>query len=153
MAGNRQEILDLIPHRPPFLWVDSILELNGEILTTTTTIPDDLELFRGHYPGNPIVPGVLICEAVFQSGALLIAKLIGKTDELKTNVPVLSRITGCRFKRQVLPGDTLVIRVELKERLASAWFIKGVARVNGKVAVQVTFSCTLVPQPTSVELP
>jgi len=146
MSDNKQEILDLIPHRDPFLWVDSIVDFDREQIITTKKIPEDLDLLKGHYPGNPIIPGVLLCEAIFQSGALLIAKMIKTQENLGKQVPVLSRIGNGRFKRQVFPGDSIVIRVELKEKVSSAWFLKGVARVDGKVAVQIEFSCTLVSQ-------
>lgn len=69
-----EEIKKLIPHRPPFLWVDRILSSNETTIETEKDIPKDHEVFQGHYPGNPITPGVLLCEAIFQSGALLMAQ-------------------------------------------------------------------------------
>lgn len=87
-----------------------------------------------------------MCEAVFQSGALYIAKIMKNQRSLSAQVPVLSRISNGRFKRQVVPGDLISIRVELKEKIASAWFLKGVVRIDGKIAVQVEFSCTLIEQ-------
>ena len=70
-----EEISSLIPHRAPFLWVDKIISFAGDTIVTEKTIPADLDIFSGHYPGNPIMPGVLLCEAIFQSGALLIGKM------------------------------------------------------------------------------
>lgn len=146
MQNDKQEILELIPHRDPFLWVDSIVDFSQEHITTTKIIPETLDILKGHYPGNPIVPGVILCEAVFQSGALYIAKIMKNQRSLSAQVPVLSRISNGRFKRQVVPGDLISIRVELKEKIASAWFLKGVVRIDGKIAVQVEFSCTLIEQ-------
>lgn len=139
-----QEILDRIPHRPPFLWVDTIVERGDDFIITSTTIPDTLEVFTGHYPGNPIMPGVLLCEAVFQSGALLMSCML-EAGNLKADgdVPVLTRIEGAKFKRLVGPGDTVEITVKHKESLASVSFMKGSLKVNGKIAVQVDFACAL----------
>ena len=65
-----------IPHRPPFLWLDRVLELTGESIRAEKTIPADLDIFKGHYPDYPLMPGVLLCEAVFQAGALLVGELL-----------------------------------------------------------------------------
>ena len=141
------KITDLIPHRPPFLWVDTMVEYDASSLVTEKYIPEDLDVFQGHYPDHPILPGVLLCEAVFQTGALLIAILLKDSDSEKpaTGVPVLTRIEGVKFKRPVGPGDTIRMKVRLKETLGNAWFLKGTLRIHGKVAVQVDFACTLAP--------
>lgn len=136
-------ITDLIPHRPPFLWVDSVVEFETSTLITEKKISEDLDVFQGHYPGHPILPGVLLCEALFQSGALLIALLQGKSGQTLDGVPVLTRIEGVKFKRPVYPGDSIRMKVTLREKMAGAWFLKGTLRVNGKVAVQANFACTL----------
>ncbi len=131
-----------IPHRPPFLWLDQILELDKESIRAEKHIAADLDVFQGHYPDYPIMPGVLLCEAVFQAGALLISETLQEKQEIK-GVPVLTRILGAKFKREVVPGDTVEIRAALKEKLGPAWFMKGSVRVKGKVAVQVEFACAL----------
>jgi len=134
-------ITSRIPHRPPFLWLDRVLELGTDSIRAEKTIPEDLDLFKGHYPDYPLMPGVLLCEAVFQAGALLIGEMAGQQE--LDGVPVLTRIGNARFKREVRPGDCIEIRAALKERLGSAWFLKGSVRVNGKVAVQVEFACAI----------
>ncbi len=136
-------VTDLIPHRPPFLWVDTLLEYDSTSLTTEKQIPEDLDIFQGHYPDHPILPGVLLCEALFQTGAMLISLLLKETQDTRSGVPVLTRIEGARFKRPVGPGDTIRMQVRIKENLGGAWFMKGTLRVKGKVAVSVSFSCTL----------
>ena len=136
-------ITDLIPHRPPFLWVDSIIEFDSPILVTEKFIPEDLDVFQGHYPDHPILPGVLLCEALFQTGALLIAILLKDSEKPVTGVPVLTRVENVKFKRPVGPGDTIRMKVTLKETLGGAWFLKGSLRVQGKIAVQASFACTL----------
>jgi 3-hydroxyacyl-[acyl-carrier-protein] dehydratase len=138
-------ILSRIPHRPPFLWLDRVLELTGKEIRAEKVVPPDLELFQGHYPGYPLLPGVLLCEAVFQAGALLISELMRQepvvTEGAGASVPVLTRILGAKFKREVHPGDTLEISATLMERMGPAWLLKGKVRVGGKVAVQVEFAC------------
>ncbi len=141
------KITDLIPHRPPFLWVDSMVEFSESSLTTKKVIPEDLDVFKGHYPDHPILPGVLLCEALFQTGALLIALLLKESEKDVEGVPVLTRVEGVKFKRPVGPGDTIHMKVTLKETLGGAWFLKGTLRVHGKVAVQADFACTLAQSP------
>jgi 3-hydroxyacyl-[acyl-carrier-protein] dehydratase len=138
-------ITALIPHRDPFLWVDRIVTVRKDVIVTEKDIPNDLDIFRGHYPAHPILPGVLLCEAVFQTSALLIADMeSGKQESKMSKLPVITRISGARFKRTVFPGDTVQIEVELKETLSSARFFKGTARVNGKTALRIDFAATFV---------
>ena len=139
----QKPVTDLIPHRPPFLWVDRVLSFDGDTVITEKYIPDDLDIFAGHYPGNPIMPGVLLCEMIFQSGAVLMA-LKGLIDDDKSQkVPVLTRIENAKFKRTVNPGDLVTIHVTLKEILADVCFFKGKLASGRKTAVMVNFSCAL----------
>ncbi|MDO5674180.1 MAG: 3-hydroxyacyl-ACP dehydratase FabZ family protein [bacterium] len=135
-------IEERIPHRPPFLWLDRVLHLEDSSIVAEKLIPQDLSLFQGHYPHYPIMPGVLLCEAIFQAGALLIAEGLRQAGTTAAAVPVLTRIHSAKFKREVRPGDLLEIRAELVERLGPAWLLKGSVRVAGKPAVQVEFACT-----------
>jgi 3-hydroxyacyl-[acyl-carrier-protein] dehydratase len=86
-----------------------------------------------------------LCEAVFQAGAVFISEMMHReqadSDSLSKSVPVLTRILGAKFKREVRPGDTIEIMVGLKEKVSSAWFMKGTVRIDGKIAVQVEFAC------------
>jgi len=135
-------ILSLIPHRPPFLWVDKIISLSKTVIETEKTIAEDLDVFNGHYPGNPLMPGVLLCEAIFQSGALLLAESFSDTDNDK--IPVLTRITDTRFKRRVMPGETISIEVKLVDTISSVSILKGKARVGSELAVKTEFCCALI---------
>ncbi len=135
-----------IPHRSPFLWIDKVLDLTADSIQAEKYISKNLELFTGHYPGHPLMPGVLLCEAVFQAGALLIAEKFRQEtgrDEMAQSVPVLTRIQNAKFKRQVHPGDTILVTAKLKERLGSAWFLKGSVHLAKKVVIQVDFACML----------
>ena len=142
MNQDKDFITDRIPHRDPFLWLDRVVELSEDHILAEKHFSPDLSLFGGHYPDYPLVPGVILCEAVFQAGALLIGELF-RDAEGTDGVPVLTRILGAKFKREVRPGDTVAINAVLKEYVGSAWFLKGQVRVRGKRAVQVEFACML----------
>jgi 3-hydroxyacyl-[acyl-carrier-protein] dehydratase len=136
-------ILKHLPHRPPFLWLDRIVEITGATIRAEKVLDTDLAIFQGHYPGYPLMPGVLLCEAVFQAGALLIGQSLEAEagGSQPAGVPVLTRILGAKFKREVLPGDTLEVSAQLVERMGPAWIMKGAVRVGGKLAMQVEFAC------------
>lgn len=140
---NLEQICRLIPHRPPFLWVDRIIGQEGDAIETEKTIPAELDIFKGHYPDYPIMPGVLLCEAAFQSGALLMAMASQNSKKKANTLPVLARIQEAKFKREVKPGDTIRIKVKIVEREGPAVFFKGKVMVSGKTAVKVKFVCTM----------
>lgn len=138
-----EAVLAAIPHRDPFLWVDAIVEQSETKITTTKAIPADLDVFRGHYPGQPILPGVLICEAIFQTGAILLSAKARESGDAEGLVPVMTRIKDTRFKQMVRPGDTLEIEVEIEDSLPKLFHLKGKAKVKGKLAVSTSFACAL----------
>ena len=138
-----EEILNAIPHRPPFLFVDRIVELSGTKIRTTKEIRPDEPVFEGHYPGQPIMPGALICESIFQTGAVLLSKMMGGVGK---GVPVLTRINNAKFKSIVKPGSTLDIEAELVEKVSNAYYMKGKASVAGRTSVTVEFTVTLTSQ-------
>lgn len=135
-------ITSLIPHRPPFLWVDRIITLSDSAIETEKDISEDLELFAGHYPGSPLLPGVLLCEAIFQSGALLLAHSFSSAGPDK--IPVLTKINNTKFKRRVLPGETISIEVRLVDTISTLCILKGSARVGTELAAKTEFCCALV---------
>lgn len=133
MELDIQQIMEILPHRPPFLLVDKIT--GGEpgvwaegIKNVTMNEP----FFPGHFPGRPIMPGVLILEALAQTGAVAALSL----PEFKGKIAVFGGVKNCRFKRQVVPGDVLTLRCELTARRGSVGFGTAVAKVEGKVACQ-----------------
>ena len=135
-----EDVLKAIPHRPPFLFVDKIVELTDTKIQTTKEIKPEDDFFKGHYPSNPIMPGVLICESIFQTGAILLSHII---TDISEGTPVLTRINNAKFKNIVRPGDTLEIEAEVVERVSNAFFLKGKASVGGKTAVTVEFGVSL----------
>ena len=142
---NRDDIAALIPHRGPFLLLDEITAIGDDSVEATYTMrPDDelwTRIYAGHYPGNPITPGVLLCEMLFQASAVLLGR-VAKEAGL-AGVPVVTRITGAKFKSIVPPGSTVTIRATLKERLANAFFMKGDIRCGGKTSLQAEFAVAL----------
>ena len=139
-------IEQLIPHRPPFLFVDEIIAETEDTLTTRRRVRADEDFFKGHYPGNPIMPGVLICESVFQSGCAFLAKrFAARGEDLKRYTPVLTRITEVKFKHPVKPGDELIIEVKLKDCLGRFMFLTGSARTaDHRKVLTVDFGVALV---------
>jgi len=154
VGSEKQDIYSAIPHRPPFLWIDSIISFDSETIVTEKFIAPDLDFFKGHYPGYPIVPGVLLCEAVFQTGALFMAKrmqYLKQTLAASGKKPVLTRIRSAKFKREVKPGETIRMHVLLEENIGNAWFFRGKVLVDDKTAVKVDFGCTLTEAVESFE--
>jgi 3-hydroxyacyl-[acyl-carrier-protein] dehydratase len=130
--------------------VDKIISLAAEKIETEKYIPPDLEVFKGHYPEYPIMPGVLLCEAVFQSGALLMSGSLKRMEASPTQaglIPVLTRIKGAKFKHEVKPGETIRIQVKVDETVGNVWFFKGKVTVGDKTALKVDFGCALVDSP------
>ena len=144
-GGSESVVLDraaieaLIPHRDPFLWLDEVVELGETLVRARKRVPEDLAVFAGHYPEFPVLPGVLLCEAVFQAGAVLIASA-GEIPE--GHVPVVTRQQETRFRRMVRPGEVLEIEASLEEVLGGAWFLTGKVSVDDQVAVRLQFACT-----------
>ena len=152
---SKNFVYQRIPHREPFLWIDSVTEISPNRLLAKKTISPDLDIFKGHYPQYPIMPGVILCEAVFQAGAILLAEILSKGDKEdqpetgEGSFPVLTRIQNAKFKREVYPGDIIDIEVSLSERVSNAWFLKGRVLVKGKVAVKVDYACTVSKAPNT----
>lgn len=149
-SASRQTILEAIPHRDPFLLIDEIEEQTEARIVCTKTFTGKEYFFEGHYPGFPLVPGVLLCEAAMQAGAILLSQILkSETDEATPQkIPVATRMGDVRFKRMVQPGETIRIEVDLTERLSGAFFLKGKVTVDGKISVRLEFACTMAPAPS-----
>lgn len=139
-----EQICAAIPHRPPFLLVDEIVSQDASRIVCRKTFQPDEYFYQGHYPHFPVTPGVLLCEACMQAGAILLS---GHVTPDQRSVPVATRLSDVRFKRMVRPGETIEIEAELTERLSEAFFLKGRVRCEGKLAVSLEFACTMAPLP------
>lgn len=134
-------ILENIPQREPFLFIEKILDRSEDSITTTKKLTGDEDFFKGHFPGSPVFPGVLMCEAVFQTGALLMSLKGSGAD--KAQKAVVTRIQNAKFKSMSVPGDELHIKVDFIEMLANAAFMKGKITANGKTVMTIEFACAL----------
>jgi 3-hydroxyacyl-[acyl-carrier-protein] dehydratase len=174
---SQEKILAAIPHRPPFLLVDEIIEQSDAKIVGIKRFTGEEDFFKGHYPEFPLVPGVLLCEAAMQCGAVLLSQFISplplgegpgvraeSLDDSQSNsphpnplpegegtiakkIPVATRMNDIRFKRMVRPGETIRMEVELVERLADAFFLKAKVTVENHLAVRFEFACTMAEQP------
>jgi 3-hydroxyacyl-[acyl-carrier-protein] dehydratase len=136
------EVTDLIPHRPPFLFVDAIVSETPEGLVARRTWRADEDFYKGHYPGAPITPGVLLCESVFQTGALFMAKqALASSAKPGAGVPLLAKIAEVRFRNPVYPGDEILIEVKKKEALGGFTMMGGsIKKADGTRVLTVDFA-------------
>lgn len=135
------EVEKLIPHRPPFLFVDEIVSHEGDSLVARRTWRADEYFYQGHYPGAPITPGVLLSEAVFQTGACLMAILMAGAAGQGGGVPLLSKVSDIRFRLPVYPGDTVTIEVKRTETVGEFHFLTGLMKsAAGKKVMNVDFA-------------
>jgi 3-hydroxyacyl-[acyl-carrier-protein] dehydratase len=138
------DIFKILPHRYPFLLIDRVIELvrmKSIVALKNVTIAEPF--FQGHFPGKPIMPGVLIVEAIAQAGGLLLLTEVPNHDEM---LMVFTGIEKARFRRPVAPGDQLRIEVVVRAWRTTAARLEGKAYVDGKVACEATVTCRLVPR-------
>ena len=137
------QILKQLPHRYPFLLVDRVTSIEkGQRIVALKNVSMNEPFFTGHFPHRPVMPGVLMLEAMAQTAALLSFDTQGVTPDDKT-VYYCAGIDGARFKRPVEPGDQLVMEVTLERARAGIFKFKGVSRVDGEVACEAELMCTM----------
>ena len=140
-----ENFLDYMPQREPFLFVDRVVEVTDSCIKTEKQIQADEPFFAGHFPGRPIMPGVLICEAVFQSSSILMSKRAGTPSD-EERIPLITRISNVKLKRVVLPGDLMEVEVKLKEIVGQAAYMAGKVKVGEKTALTMEFAAMLVTE-------
>ncbi|MCS6765303.1 MAG: 3-hydroxyacyl-ACP dehydratase FabZ [Candidatus Protistobacter heckmanni] len=136
------QIIKLLPHRYPMLLVDRVLELEPrQRIVALKNVTINEPYFTGHYPDHPVMPGVLILEALAQTAALL--TFSEQSEELKNALYYFVGIDGARFKRPVGPGDQLILHASFERYMRGMWKFKAHATVDGQIASEVELMCTV----------
>ncbi len=135
---NREEIKSIIPHREPMLLVDEAVVTDEKTAVGKYRVRGDEFFLQGHFPGNPVVPGVILCEMMAQTGSVILA------GRIKGATPYFTGLNQVKFRQKVVPGDTLDITCQLTQERGSFFFAKATGKVNGKLAVSAEFSFALV---------
>lgn len=142
-AMDIHQILEYLPHRYPILLVDRVLDVvPGERITALKNVSMNEPFFPGHYPHHPVMPGVLIVEAMAQTAAILSFKTMGGKPDDKS-VYYFVGIDGARFKRPVSPGDQLIMEVSITANKRGMWKFAGQAKVDGQVVCEAELICTV----------
>jgi 3-hydroxyacyl-[acyl-carrier-protein] dehydratase len=139
---DSQAIQQLLPHRYPFLLVDRIIELvPRERIVGIKQVTVGEPFFQGHFPGAPVMPGVLVIEALAQAGALLVMR---ELESHERKLPFFSGIKEARFRRPVVPGDTLVLEVTALRVGTRVQRMRGEAKVDGQTVAEAEITCVIV---------
>jgi 3-hydroxyacyl-[acyl-carrier-protein] dehydratase len=137
-----KKIMDLLPHRYPFLMVDRVLEIEPfKYLKAIKSVTINEPFFQGHFPSYPVMPGVLILEALAQAGGILVMKSI--PEEMDGKLFLFTGIEKVRFKKSVFPGDQLILEVFYEKHKLNLWKMSGKATVNGKLVAQGILSAAV----------
>ncbi|MCO8125521.1 beta-hydroxyacyl-ACP dehydratase [Stieleria sp. TO1_6] len=143
------EIEKAIPHRPPMRLLDEIVSRDDASIVCKKTFSASEFFVQGHFPGQPIVPGVIQCECCLQAGAVLLQQ---QMEADSGSLPVATRMDAVKFKRMVRPGDTVEIHVTLNEQVSNAFYLTGKMLLDGKLAMRLDFACSVTPaQPSETE--
>ncbi|MGI6400660.1 MAG: 3-hydroxyacyl-ACP dehydratase FabZ family protein [Thermoguttaceae bacterium] len=142
---SRAAVLASIPHRPPFLFIDDIVKWLDNGVVCVYRFKKDEYFFEGHYPDMPIVPGVILCEAAMQAGAVYTARIINDDNKDKQGkFPVVGRMNNIKFKNVVKPGQLIEMTVVMKEKIAGAYIFKAKTTCEEKPVVSFEFIVTLI---------
>jgi beta-hydroxyacyl-ACP dehydratase FabZ len=142
------DIRDILPHRYPMLLVDRILEIEEDRIVGMKNVTANEPFFMGHFPEYPVMPGVLIVEAMAQVGGVLVLKSV---PDRKSKLVLFASIEEAKFRRPVLPGDTLIIECKTLKRKETVVKMQGTAKVNGQVVAEGIVMCKLIDRPAPAE--
>ncbi|MCM0598547.1 3-hydroxyacyl-ACP dehydratase FabZ [Periweissella fabalis] len=143
---NAQEIMDLIPNRYPILYMDYVDEMEpGKSIIATKNVTINEQFFQGHFPGNPVMPGVLIIESLAQAASILILS----SPDFKGKTAYLGGVNDAKFKRMVKPGDVLKLHIEFVKQRANMGIVSAKAMVDGKVATSAELMFIVAPNTTT----
>ena len=135
-----ERIYAAIPQRPPFLFIEKIVEQKESFIHTQKKLTGEEDFFKGHFPGNPIMPGVLMMEAAFQSAGVIIKSI---RDE---GLGVITKVENTRFRHLVSPGELLDIRINLTRHLKNLYFFDGKLSIGDKTVMTLSFVCAVLDQ-------
>ena len=136
-------IMELIPHRPPFLMIDKVVDVvAGERAIGVENVTINDGFFQGHFPARPVMPGVLIIEAMAQTAAVLVVHTLGPMAQGK--LVYFMSVDNARFRRPVLPGDTLKVHVASLRHRGNVWKFEAQAKVDGKLCAEATYAAMIM---------
>ena len=140
---GREDIERVLPHRDPFVWMTRVVECtSGESITAELDVAPDLPLFRGHFPTHPVLPGVIIMEALAQCASIAVLQ----APELRGNIGFLTGIDAAKFRRQVAPGDTVTLRATIVKSSRRLVVAEVEASVDGEICATATQKYVLAPK-------
>lgn len=144
------DIRDILPHRYPMLMVDRIVEIGPDSIVGIKNVTSNEPFFQGHFPEYPVMPGVLIVEAMAQVGGILVLK---ELEDRKTKLVLFAAIEEAKFRRPVLPGDVLRMELKTLKRKSTIVKMQGTALVDGQVVAEAVVMCKIVDLPAKGETP
>jgi 3-hydroxyacyl-[acyl-carrier-protein] dehydratase len=148
---NIGQIMEYLPHRYPFLLIDRVVEIEpAKRIVAIKNVTINEPFFNGHFPGYPIMPGVLVVEAMAQTGCIL---LLSEIPDREKKLVVFTGIDGAKFRRAITPGDQIRIEVDVLSFRPRAGKMEGKAYIDGKLACEATLTCAVVPRPGSSSSP
>ena len=143
---NIGQIMEYLPHRYPFLLIDRVIELErAKRIVAIKNVTINEPFFNGHFPGYPIMPGVLVVEAMAQAGCIL---LLNEVADREKKLVLFSGIEGAKFRRPITPGDQLRLEIDVISFRSRGGRMEGKAYVDGKLACEATLTCAVVPRQT-----
>lgn len=143
MEIDRRRIMEMIPHRDPFLMIDKVVDVvKNERATGVKNVSPDDYYFRGHFPARPVMPGVLIVEAMAQTAAVLVVHTLGPESEGK--LVYFMSVDNARFRKPVVPGNRLHIHVTKQRNRGNVWKFEGEAKVDGQLCAEAVFAAMIL---------